>query len=485
MARKDGLISVQWKAVRFCGLDIILDKDAVQYILEVAEGHEWRGGMVSKYVSEGSFADYHLMCRGSSLLQAEVEDLKPATWYHWRLSIEYMGIRVSSETKHIPTLCSRPSPPSRPRVQVILGAKSMQSKIGVSATKVKFTWIPPASNGSGIEKYHVQLQEVIKLNKDEIEIGPTGGWVAEEGFAVDDKSDQVLVKKWQTVYCNLYNEAILSAPLPGRIEWRIRLRAKNSEGWSAFGPVLSINIRSHPSLFLSSTSGLGSSSSTTGNSSALPDVILSRSLGNAIGTSDGRKSNFNDGRIQSPLMRKTMTEELEPLRAKPQVRGRAEVLQLDTAEQEVQAKKKVHYSNDASRSSNALRQKEAGASASANHSNVHKNHLHSEQKAQLENTSNSKASKRTSYDSSVRAEAKDGTDAARLDKALRLSADKLEDVQGTGAEGPSRARARTASGVRDKPAPFNRELSTPSVGGAEEEVDFNPQETYIEEEVER
>lgn len=291
--RKERAISLEWKPIRFCGVEA--DVKNMQYVLEVAEGHEWRGGIVSKYVSDIPANDYRVMCRGSHLLQAEVEDLKPATWYHWRVCIEYNGIRAVSESRHAATLTAPPSPPQKPRIQV---NSIPRSALGVSSPKIKLTWSPPSANGSGIEKYHVQLQEVAKGRSKE-----TLG----NGSDDNDKG-AVLSKKWQTVYCNLFNECILSSPQAGRQEWRFRLRAKNADGWSAFGPTLVISKLTHPLLFQS-----------TSFSTSLPETTAScgrlhSGMAEMRPTSAGHRKSLSVVRESAT---KLPVEELAPINSKP------------------------------------------------------------------------------------------------------------------------------------------------------------------------
>ena len=56
--------------------------------------------------------------------------------------------------------------------------------------------------------------------------------------------------KWEILFENILTSVRTSSPTSEEAEWHIRVRAKNSEGWSDFSPVLKINKLSHPSLFL-------------------------------------------------------------------------------------------------------------------------------------------------------------------------------------------------------------------------------------------
>ena len=188
------------------------------------------------------------MCRGPNVTQAQVNDLKPSTWYYWRVSIEYAlgNARVQSTSKIVPTLRSVPSVPSKPRVHVLPGTKSFIAKDAFPDSKIMVTWLPSACNGSLIEKYQLQLREIeyAASSPGSAKSRPT--------------STQDLMKtlhfnrsicKWHSVYSNLKNETILQAPRPGVMEWGFRVRSKNVDGWSDFSTVRTINKYSHPSLF--------------------------------------------------------------------------------------------------------------------------------------------------------------------------------------------------------------------------------------------
>ena len=46
----------------------------------------------------------------------------------------------------------------------------------------------------------------------------------------------VKLEKWCVVYCKQYPEAVIPAPGRGVLEWKFRVRAQSSEGWSPWSP---------------------------------------------------------------------------------------------------------------------------------------------------------------------------------------------------------------------------------------------------------
>jgi len=55
--------------------------------------------------------------------------------------------------------------------------------------------------------------------------------------------------KWEIVYDSMLTSMKCSSPSQDQSEWHMRVRARNAEGWSDFGPMLKINSQTHPSLF--------------------------------------------------------------------------------------------------------------------------------------------------------------------------------------------------------------------------------------------
>ena len=87
-----------WDEVNFCGSVVTILKDSINYVLELAEGVEYKEGLASKFITDLAINNYRQVCRNAVAGQAEVSDLKAGTWYHARLAIEYNGTRVVSET---------------------------------------------------------------------------------------------------------------------------------------------------------------------------------------------------------------------------------------------------------------------------------------------------------------------------------------------------------------------------------------------------
>ena len=234
----------------YCGINPGNLLNSINYMLELAEGQPYRSSTSSRFVSELSAENYQMMCRGPNVTQAQVNDLKPSTWYYWRVSIEYAGgnTRVQSCSKIVPTLRSVPSVPSKPRVHILPGTKSFTAQDSLPDSRVMVTWLPSACNGSTIERYQLQLREI-----EYAAATPSPGTTRLRPATTQDIMRTLhfnrSVSKWHSVYANLKSETVLQAPRPGVMEWGFRVRAKNADGWSDFSTVRTINKYSHPSLF--------------------------------------------------------------------------------------------------------------------------------------------------------------------------------------------------------------------------------------------
>ena len=181
-------ISLEWLSPMFCGMSSSTFEGKFTFILEAAEGIEWKPGMVRHFIMESSDVEYKTLCRGNSLTAAKVQGLKPATWYHFRLCIEYMGKYVYSESRSIPTSKCIPDRPNKPRIRP---EKRADKSNKLTVSKVKVVWSVPRCNGAPIERYQVQLQEVTYGNIDEPKRYPL---------------------RWNNVYSNFQNSCFL--PLP-------------------------------------------------------------------------------------------------------------------------------------------------------------------------------------------------------------------------------------------------------------------------------
>lgn len=220
--------------------------DSVHYVLEACEGQAWHRGLASKYVPDVSGAEFKMLARGPRLLNCIIDDLKPATWYHFRLCIEYMGNRVSSEIRPVATLVSVPSQPSPPRIAVVATENAMFSQRNRVSQKLRVTWPKPAENGSAIDRYQLQLRETI-LNETTSPGRP---------HSADDASTSsartAVTQRYHTAYCNLLNAVVLEAPAANVCGWELRVRAKNNLGWSDFSDSVYIDANIYPTLFASS-----------------------------------------------------------------------------------------------------------------------------------------------------------------------------------------------------------------------------------------
>ena len=224
-SRTSNSINLEWLSPLFCGMSNSTFEGKFNFILEAAEGIEWKPGVVRHFIAETSDVEYRMICRGNSLTFAEVRGLKPATWYHFRICIEFKGKYVYSESRAIPTCKSIPDVPKKPRIRA---EKRSDNTNKTTVSKVKVLWTVPGCNGAPIERYQLQLQEVTYGN-------------------IDDPKRYPL--RWNNVYNNFQNSCFLPLPAVDCLEWRLRLKAKNSEGWTSYGPILVVNRKSNPVLF--------------------------------------------------------------------------------------------------------------------------------------------------------------------------------------------------------------------------------------------
>lgn len=267
--RSDTSLVLKWDPIKFCGVDVSVVADSITYILEGCEGQEWRGGIASKFVSDISASEYKLIAKGPKLERIVLEDLKPARWYHFRLTIQYLSTSVTSQTKSFATVCSPPNPPNQPYVYLILNENNMFENRSRQDPQVRLTWNEPNPNGSAIKKYHVQLMEYYdsiseagNIRSSSLSSPESGNYTEDNEFMDSDSriqyytlsSGQKLVgTKWKTVYCNLLKSTLLESPRPRCRAWGIRLRALNSSGWSSYSEVLYLDNQTHGQLFPAST----------------------------------------------------------------------------------------------------------------------------------------------------------------------------------------------------------------------------------------
>lgn len=273
--------TIGWEEVTSCGFSI-QGGDAlpscVEYILEMAEGCEWKEGKISTFVTDLTVESYRPLyrCNGGPL-KMTIRDLLPGVRYFARVVMEYLGHRVVSAALCFHTDTCEPSAPGMPRAHVAPFA----SKIDPSsepAPNILLNWSASSANGSDIIKYQVLMQEVKlarhyvpnelfsplfaqpKKGQSDRRVLKGGKWVTLhpskpektgpiapiEPFYHDN---ELVISKWTRIYSNLERKVKLRPPPVGSVEWKFRVRAKNADGWSEYSPVLSIHNRSHPALF--------------------------------------------------------------------------------------------------------------------------------------------------------------------------------------------------------------------------------------------
>lgn len=300
-----------WDKVHFCGSSTTKVPDTVLYTLEVAEGVEWKPGVASKFISDLTATNFRQICRSPSCAAVVVEGLRPGTWYHARVAVEYAGVRVVSESLSCHTHRSTPKPPQRPRAYIIPVASATDPTVDATP-QVLLTWAaPPANGGSTITAYQVQFKESvlesvaypsnqvtpspalgtpspaltaalmakaraeraekeakIKMKSKAVKkalsnasaqaanrVYEASGMLASnslteaKSFTPSSYQQLAITSKWTVIYYNLGNKLRLSAPRTGTVAWHFRVRAKNAEGWSEFSPELIMNGLSLPSLF--------------------------------------------------------------------------------------------------------------------------------------------------------------------------------------------------------------------------------------------
>ncbi|RYH05187.1 hypothetical protein EON65_45395 [archaeon] len=145
--------------MRFCGIDFPNVLESVTYSIEVAEGVDWKEGILSRYINDMTALNYHEVCNLKHETAFELIQLKPATFYHIRLVIHYLGFRVISEAATLHTQKSLPSPPGEARIQIIPIKNSFDPNAELpSRLEMNVTWTPSRANGSHIQRYQVHIK---------------------------------------------------------------------------------------------------------------------------------------------------------------------------------------------------------------------------------------------------------------------------------------------------------------------------------------
>lgn len=247
-------LHIEWDPVRYCGVSkevepLLLKNSSIEYVLEIAEGHEYSKGIQNKFITDITYSpDYKVAYKGNSgLLDVEITDLKPKQWYHFILTIRYPGCSVTSLPFSTHTQESVPECPGMPRVTVS-SRQSGDISNDNNIYNLKTSWLPPANNSSSVLKYQLQIQE-----KTYGKISPLlkpKGFYSDQKYGHDKEINQYSIDSpWTTVYYNLHNEAISDPPAPGAVHWKLRVRALNTIGWSNFSPILTMDSKNFPSLF--------------------------------------------------------------------------------------------------------------------------------------------------------------------------------------------------------------------------------------------
>ena len=267
MNRTESSISLSINLVDFCGVDVSVVEDSMEYVLEGCMGQPWQPGIAARYVTDIGNPEYKVIARGPKLSDVVVNDLQPSTWYHFRLCVQYSGTWVISESKPFATLNARPCKPNQPSVYLVMNGNDMFQNRSRVDPQIRLCWGPPRCNGLEIRKYLVQtreytLEEVSKLSLTsstaESDIYNANEILEEEDDGVEDDASNILCdddgfryvgSKWKTVYCHMVSEVILKQPKKSSKAWACRLKALNAQGWSDYSDPLILDFLSHPKLF--------------------------------------------------------------------------------------------------------------------------------------------------------------------------------------------------------------------------------------------
>jgi hypothetical protein len=257
-------ISIKWDNVKFCGykdddINIRIPITTIKCIVEIAEGHEWSGhGIANHFITDSTYIpDYITVFESSNVFEAQIIDLKPSTWYHIRIKVIYGGSIMYSPSISCYTKQGIPDRPEKPHVFVSAIQSTFDRKILESSYRIKFMWSASPSTGIPITKYHVQIKEITKGDFSEALLKRTKDGVIKKknntmGFSPEMSCkyiEGIRESPWITVYYNLLCEFLIPGPSKYALEWRVRIRAQNSKGWSPFSHELILSSQQYPSLF--------------------------------------------------------------------------------------------------------------------------------------------------------------------------------------------------------------------------------------------
>lgn len=112
------------------------------------------------------------------------------------------------------------------------------------------------------------------------------GYNSMESAVTNDKPPS----EWTIIYNNLNRKVKIDAPDNStEAEWSVRVRSKNSEGWSEFSPVLVVNGLTHPSLFdVFTASSMMKKRSSSRISFKLPPSATASGTDPSLGTNAGQ-----------------------------------------------------------------------------------------------------------------------------------------------------------------------------------------------------
>lgn len=154
-----GSFLISWPPAKFCGFKPYSVTDSLIYTIEIKEGVSWKEGYICQHVNDVNHNAYKRIFSTKDDFEFQINDLKSACWYHIRLEIEYLGIKVYSDVQSAHTSRGVPSIPNIPRITIIpvMSSFDISSRIPVRFD-ILITWGSSLSNGSDITSYQVQMK---------------------------------------------------------------------------------------------------------------------------------------------------------------------------------------------------------------------------------------------------------------------------------------------------------------------------------------
>ena len=227
----------------------------ISYELEAAKGVEYRPGVASRIMSElREDHEFRVIAKGDHLLHADVTDLKPSWWYYWRLAIYYCGRRYTSAIISVATTATCPPAPLKPALDLRIRTSPGFAGPKHTFITMKFRWPQQQYLEPAIQKYQFQIEEKMLMPDKVGQINRFARLLSRsqlhpDGVGEDALMEHVEVRPWRTVYCDAFNTFKCKPPPAGCLEWKCRVRALNSSGWSPFSEILVLNSRTHSNLF--------------------------------------------------------------------------------------------------------------------------------------------------------------------------------------------------------------------------------------------